>query len=148
MAPSAQQLQQSADAQSAPLLAQLKMDPNNPSLLTQLGNIAYDAKQYPAAIDYYQRVLKLRPADTSVRTDMGTAYWFIGNADAAIEQFNKALSYEPTKPDTLFNLGIVESQGKKDSEGAIAAWQKLLAANPNYENKEAVLQLIAQARNH
>lgn len=148
MAPSPQQLQQAAGSQAARLLEQLKADPNNPSLLTQLGNISYDAKQYPAAIDYYQRVLKLRPADTSVRTDMGTAYWYTGNADAAIEQFNKALSYEPTKPDTLFNLGIVKSQGKKDAEGAIAAWQKLLASNPNYENKETVLQLIAQAKSH
>jgi len=37
-------------------------------------------------------------------------------------------------------------QGKRDADGAIAAWQKLLATNPNYENKEKVQGMIAQAQ--
>jgi tetratricopeptide (TPR) repeat protein len=144
--PSTQDLKQAADAQAAPLLEQLKASPTNAALLAQVGNLYYDAKQYPAAIEYYERSLKAQPTDTSVRTDLGTAYWYNGDADTAIAQFNKALSYEPTKSDTLFNLGIVKLQGKKDPPGAIAAWQKLLDNNPGYQNKDQVLQLIAQAR--
>lgn len=142
-----QELQQAADAQAAPFVEQLKSDPANASLLANLGNIYYDAKQYPAAIGYYERSLKAQPADTSVRTDLGTAYWYKGDADTAITQFQKVLSYEPTKADTLFNLGIVEFEGKKDGKKAIAAWQKLLDTNPGYANKEKVEQLIAQAKN-
>ena len=145
--PSAQELKQAADSQAAPLLDQLKADPTNSGILAQLGNLYYDAKQYPAAIDFYERSLKSQPSNTSVRTDLGTAYWYNGDADTAITQFNKALIYEPTKADTLFNLGIVKWQGKKDGQGAIAAWQKLLDTNPGYANKEKVLQLIAQAKN-
>lgn len=145
--PSPQQLRQAADTQAAPLLQQLKADPTNAALLAQVGNIYYDAKQYSAAIEYYERSLKSQPADTSVRTDLGTAYWYNGNPDTAIAQFQKALTFEPTKADTLFNLGIVKWQGKKDAQGAIAAWQKLLDTNPGFENKEQVLQLIAQAQN-
>jgi tetratricopeptide (TPR) repeat protein len=144
--PSPAQFQQSADAQVAPLLEQLKSNPANADLLAQIGNLYYDAKQYPAAIDYYQRSLKSQPANASVRTDLGTAYWYSGNADNAIIEFNRALSYEPNKPDTLFNLGVVKLQGKRDADGAIAAWQKLLATNPNYENKEKVQGMIAQAQ--
>jgi cytochrome c-type biogenesis protein CcmH/NrfG len=140
------QFQQSADSQVAPLLEQLKSNPTNADLLAQIGNIYYDTKQYPAAIDYYQRSLKSQPANASVRTDLGTAYWYSGNADYAINEFNKALSYQPNKPDTLFNLGVVKLQGKRDTDGAIAAWQKLLATNPNYENKEKVQGMIAQAQ--
>jgi cytochrome c-type biogenesis protein CcmH/NrfG len=146
-APSAQELKQAADDQAAPLLEKLKSDPANASLLANLGNIYYDAKQYPAAIEYYERSLKSQPADTSVRTDLGTAFWYQGDADTAIAQFQKVLSYEPTKADTLFNLGIVEFQGKKDGKKAVAAWQKLLDTNPGYANKEKVVQLIAQAKN-
>ena len=146
-APSAQELKQAADDQAAPLLEQLKSHPANAPLLASLGNIYYDAKQYPVAIEYYERSLKAQPADTSVRTDLGTAYWYKGDADTAITQFQKVLSYEPTKADTLFNLGIVEFQGKKDGKKAIAAWQKLLDTNPGYANKEKVEQLIAQAKN-
>lgn len=144
--PSPQQLKEAADAQAAPLLLQVKADPKNPALLANLGNIYYDAKQYPAAIEYYERSLKLQPADTSVRTDLGTAYWYTGNADTAIAEFSKSLSYDPQKADTLFNLGIVKWQGKKDGPGAVAAWKKLLETNPAYPDKEAVLQLMAQAQ--
>jgi cytochrome c-type biogenesis protein CcmH/NrfG len=48
----------------------------------------------------------------------------------------------------LFNLGIVKWQGKMDAEGAVAAWQKLLDSNPNYETKEKVQELIQQAKKH
>jgi tetratricopeptide (TPR) repeat protein len=144
--PPLQQLQQTAETEAAPLLAQLKTDPNNANLLENVGDIYYDAQQYPAAIEYYQRALNVQPSNTSVRTDMATAVWYTGNADGAITEFKKSLTYEPTKANTLFNLGIVLWQGKHDSAGAIAAWQKLLAANPNYENKEKVQQLIADAK--
>lgn len=145
---SAAQLQQTADVEAAPLLEKLKTEPGNADVLASLGNTYYDAKQYPAAISYYERSLKIRPADTSVRTDLGTAYWYNGEADAAIAQFQKSLTYEPTKADTLFNLGIVEMQGKSDAKAALAAWQKLLDSNPGYANKEKVLQLMAQVQNH
>jgi tetratricopeptide (TPR) repeat protein len=146
--PSSEALKQAADSQAAPLLEQLKAALIDATLLAQLGNIYYDAKQYPTAIDYYDRSLNSQPENTSVRTDLGTAYWYTGDANAAIAQFQKVLAKEPTKPDTLFNLGVVKWQGKKDGPGAIAAWQKLLDTNPNYEAKEKVLQLIAQAQEH
>ena len=70
------------------------------------------------------------------------------DADAAIAEFQKSLSYEPTKPNTLFNLGIVDWQGKMDIDKATATWQKLLDTNPNYEAKDKVLELMAQAKKH
>jgi tetratricopeptide (TPR) repeat protein len=90
----------------------------------------------------------VKPEDSSVRTDMATAYWSLGNADTAIAEFNRALAYEPNKPNALFNLGIVEWQGKMNVEGALAAWQKLLDTNPNYENKAKLLELMAQVKKH
>lgn len=146
-ASTAQELRSAADNQAAPLLAELRNKPTNAELLAKLGNLYYDAEEYPTAIEYYERSLKAKPTDPSVRTDLGTAYWYKGDPDTAIAQFNKALTVAPTKPDTLFNLGIVKWQGKKDAPGAIAVWQKLLDANPNYANKAKVQQLIAQAQN-
>ena len=144
--PTPDQLKKMADTQAAPLLDSLKSDPNNPDLLARIGNIYYDVKQYPAAIDYYKRSLKLQPANAAVRTDMATAYWYSGNADTALAEFNKALTYEPNKANTLFNLGIVKWQSKNDAAGAIAVWQKLLDTNPNYEARDKVQQMIDQAK--
>ena len=144
--PSAEDLKRAADEQAAPLLEHLKSDPNNAALLAQVGNIYYDIKQYPVAIDYYERSLRLEPNNSSVRTDLGTAYWYTGDTDTAITQFNKVLSSEPSKANALFNLGVVEWQGKKDVTAAVATWQKLLDTNPNYEAKDKVLQIMSQAK--
>jgi cytochrome c-type biogenesis protein CcmH/NrfG len=146
--PSAGQLRQMADLQAAPLIEQLKSDPKNPDVLIKIGNSYYDAQQYPVAVDYYGRALELKPSDASVRTDMATAYWYMGDSDRAIAEFNKALSYQPNNANTLFNLGVVKWQGKLDVNGAVADWEKLLATNPNYEGKDKVEQLIAQAKKH
>jgi tetratricopeptide (TPR) repeat protein len=146
--PSAEQLRQMADVQAAPLIEKLKSDPRNPDLLVGIGNSYYDAQQYLVAVDYYGRALDIKPSDASVRTDMATAYWYMGDTDRAIAEFNKALSYEPNKANTLFNLGLVKWRGKMDVNGAVADWQKLLATNPNYEGKDKVEQLIAEAKKH
>src|SRR5579871_5658171 len=146
--PTPEQMKKMADTQAAPLLKQIESDPNNADLIAKVGNIYYDTQQYPVAIDYYQRFLKLQPANANVRTDMATAYWYMGNVDSSIAEFNKALSYEPNKPNALFNLGVVKWQGKMDVNGAVATWQKLLDTNPTYENRDKVEQLIAQAKKH
>ncbi len=147
-APTPAQMQKMADTQAAPLIEKLKADPANTSLLASIGNVYYDTQQYPTAIDYYHRALKLEPANAAVRTDMATAYWYTGDADTAIAEFQKSLTYEPTKANTLFNLGIVQWQGKMDIDKAVATWQKLLDTNPNYEGKDKVLEFMAQAQKH
>jgi tetratricopeptide (TPR) repeat protein len=141
-------MKRTADTQAEPLLTQLKADPGNSALLAQIGNVYYDAQQFQTAIEYYEQVLKVKPHDSSVRTDTATAYWYLGNADTAIAEFNRALASEPNKPNALFNLGVVEWQGKMNVDAALAAWQKLLDTNPNYENKAKLLELMAQVKKH
>lgn len=146
--PTPEEMRRMADKQAEPLLAKLQSDPKNAELLANLGNIYFDTQQFPVAIDYYQKSLTLKPKDASVRTDMATAYWYVGSADTAIAEFNKALVDEPNKANALFNLGVVQWQGKLDVEAALATWQKLLETNPNYENKDKLLDLMAQVKKH
>ena len=145
-APSPARLKEMADAQAAPLLEKLKADQSNPDLLTSIGNLYYDAHQYPIAIDYYGHALKIKPSDAPVRTDMGTAYWYMGNADAALAEFDQALTAAPNNPNTLFNRGLVRRQGKRDSAGAVADWEKLLATDPSYAGKDQVVLMMAEAK--
>jgi len=146
--PTPEQRRRMADKQAAPLVEQLKADPGNARLLAQIGNTYYDTQQYPSAIDYYQRTLQVTPKDASVRTDMATAFWYTGNADTAIAEFNRALGDEPNKPNALFNLGVVQWQGKMDVKGALATWQRLLDTNPNYDGRAKVLELMEQVNKH
>lgn len=142
------QLKHMADVQAAPLVERLKGEPKNAQLLANVGNLYYDARQYQLAADYYQRSLKVQPGNTNVRVDLGTAMWYLGDADKAIEQYKTVLKAEPTKANVLMNLGIVEWRGKMNVPAAVAAWEKLLATNPNFQGKDKVEQLIAQAKKH
>lgn len=136
-----------ADAQAAPLLRKLQTDPGNADVLTSLGNLYYDAQQYSTAADDYGRALQAKPSDAAVRTDMATALWYMGQTDRALDEFNKALVYQPNYPNALFNRGVVRWQGKGDSAGALADWRQLLAANPTYQARDQVEQLIARVQN-
>jgi cytochrome c-type biogenesis protein CcmH/NrfG len=140
--PSAESLQPLA----APLLVALKTDPKNFDTLTQLGNLYYDHQIYPEAIEYYTRALEVRPNQVNVRTDLGTAFWYSGFPQKAVAEYEKSLATEPTHPNTLFNLAIVQSEGLKDYGAAIATWEKLLKTNPQYPEKQRVLDLIEKAR--
>ncbi len=137
-----------ADAQAAPLLEKLKSDPENPDLLVGVGNLYYDARQYPQAVDFYARLLKIKPADAAVRTDMGTAFWYMGNSDRALAEFDKALTVVPIDPNTLFNRGLVRWKGKADTAGALADWNKLLASYPQYQRRALVEQLLSEVKTH
>lgn len=140
---------QAAVAQAAaPLLEAVNQNPNDYDSLVKLGNAYYDGQQFQNAIQYYERAVAIHPENVDVRTDMGTAYWYTGNADKAITAMETSLKYRPGHPQTLFNLGWVRWQGKSDPQGAVAAWEQLLKANPDYPQKQQVEQYIAKAKEH
>lgn len=140
---------QAALAQAAaPLLDAVNKDPKDFDSLVKLGNLFYDGKQFPGAIQYYTRALAIHPDNPDVRTDMGTAYWYTGDAEKALAAMETSLKYRPGHPQTLFNLGWVRWQGKQDPKGAIQAWQQLLKANPDYPQRQQVEQYIAKAKEH
>jgi tetratricopeptide (TPR) repeat protein len=146
--PSPEQLRQMADTQVQPLLAQLKTNPKNSSLLYQVGNLYYDAQQYPEAVKYYEDSLKIDPKATDVRTDMATAYHLMGQPDRAIQEYDAVLKIDGKHANALFNEGMVKWQDKMDMNGAITSWKRLLEAHPDYPQRSRVEQLIAQAAQH
>lgn len=143
-----EQLRHMADKAAEPILAELKSKPNDAALLAKAGDVYYDAQQFDEAVKYYESALKLDPKSPNVRSDMATAYYYMGNADRAIAELNTSLQYRPNHPQTLLNLGLIKWQAKMDIEGAVAAWQKLLDTNPNFEQAAQVREMIAQARQH
>jgi len=145
---SPEQLKAMADKHAEPLLAKLASNPKDPNVLAQLGNLYYDAKLYPTAIDYYQKALAENPKDPAVRTDLATAMFYVGDIDHALGQFDQALKDDPKNWNALFNRGITKWQGKMDIEGALADWERLLKENPGYENADQVRQFIEGAKKH
>jgi len=146
--PTVEQLRQMADTQAQPLLKQLESDPRNSTLLYQIGNLYYDAQQYPEAVKYYENSLQIDPKATDVRTDMATAYHLMGQSDRAIQEYDAVLKIDGKHANALFNEGMVKWQDKMDLKGAIASWKRLLNAHPDYAQRDRVEKLIAQAEQH
>jgi tetratricopeptide (TPR) repeat protein len=124
----------------------LARDPKNADAAVRAGNMLYDAQRYVEAVAFYQQAFAIRPTDINVSTDLGTALWYAGRPDEALAQYEKSLALDPAHGQTLFNVGIVRADGKHDYAGAIAAWEQLLKANPDYTAAARVRTMVSDAR--
>ena len=143
--PTPDQMRQMADKHTAPLIEKLKRDPNDTSLLMQLGAIYHSAHQFKQAADYYGRAVAIEPKNHAARTKLAISLYREGDVDGAIAQLNFALKDDPGDANALFNLGMIRWQGKQDGAGALQAWQLLLKSNPQLpdDHRAEVQQLIA-----
>jgi len=144
--PTLDDMKRMADKKAEPLLEKLKTDPKNVDLLNKTALTYKAAHQFKDAIVYFQKALDVDPKNVAIRTDMASCLYYTGDVDGALAQLDKSLSYDPKHAGTLMNIGIIKWQGKKDVDGAIAAWQTLLKLNPNFPQKEVIEHLITQAR--
>jgi len=141
-----EQMKQMADVQASSLVEKSKADPKNVSLLVQIAGIYQAFHQFSQAVNYFEEALKIDPKSVPARTQLASCLYYSDDVDGALAQLNQALKYSPNDANALFNLGMIKYQGKKDSAGAIAAWQQLLKSNPNLDRKPVVEQMIAEAK--
>ena len=143
--PTLEEMKQMADKQAAPLLEKLKSNPNDSSLLMQVGAIYHTTHRFKEAAAYYSRALDSDPKNVAVRTKLASSMYRNGEVDGSIVQLNRALTYDPKDANALFDLGMIKLQGKGDAKGALASWQRLLKSNPQLssDRKATVLKLMA-----
>jgi cytochrome c-type biogenesis protein CcmH/NrfG len=148
--PSLEEMKAMADKQAAPLLAKLDKDPKNADLLVQVGGIYHSAHQFNQAAAYYDRAVAAKPSDVAIRTKLAASLFRMGAVDNAIDQLNQALTYDPKDANSLFNLGLIQWEGKQDSKSALATWQKLLKTNPQLspDRRTTVEKMITEAKAH
>jgi len=144
--PSLAEMHQIANQQAAPLLEKLKSDPNNSTLLIQVGSVYHSAHQFKQAAAYFGKAVQADPKNLEAHTKLAISLYRSGDVDPAIAELNRALTLDPKDPNSLFNLGMIRLQAKQDPKGAIAAWQKLLQLNPHLDaqRKAQVQKLVAE----
>jgi len=124
----------------------LAADPTNVAAAIHLGNLLYDASRFAEAVPVYQQALRLTPGDISVSTDLGTALYYSGRPDDALQQYDVSLALDPKHAQTLFNIGTVRLEAKRDTVGAVAAWERVIAANPSGAQATKARERIDEAR--
>ena len=144
--PTLEQMKHMSDKQAGPLLEKLKTDPGNADLLIRVANIYRSTHQFQEAASYFDKALKIDPKNVATRGELASCLYYTGDVDGAIGQLQQSLKDDPKNADSLFNLGVIKWQGKKDGSGAVAAWRQLLKSNPHLEEskKNQVEKLIAE----
>jgi cytochrome c-type biogenesis protein CcmH/NrfG len=114
--------------------------------MLQAARSSLGAGRYGEAIAAYQAVLKREPNNVDAMTHLGLIVAIGGHADTALETFERALAVDPAYPPALLYRGQVLYESKKDVAGAIKSWEQFVAVTPPGEERDRVLQLIAEAR--
>ncbi len=123
-----------------------KMSPKNPAGWIALGNALMDSRQFPAAIDAYQKALALDPDNVNVRVDMGTCYRGAGKPEKAIEEYRKAIKIDPRHLNAHRNSGVVLAFDLKKPQDAAKAFEKYLELAPNASDAADIRQTISDLR--
>jgi tetratricopeptide (TPR) repeat protein len=136
------------DAERAKALQSVAaQNPKDAQPRVQLGNMYFDAEQYPQAITWYEQAFALNDRDPNLSTDLGVAYYYTNQPDRAIKQFEHSLSIDSRHVKTLLNMGIVRAFGKQDLEGAAKAWEEVVAIDPNSQEGQAAKKGLEGLRN-
>ena len=115
----------------ATLEASAVSSPEDASPRVSLGDLYFEAERFEDAIPWYEQAIALNPSDLDASTSLGVSYYYAGQTERAIEAFERSLEVAPSNQRALLSLGIVRAFGLQDLEGAITAWEQVVAIAPD-----------------
>jgi len=121
-------------------------DPENPELLTALGNAYYDEDDWDRAIASYEKARRKAPKDANLLSDLGAAYRNRGEFDLAVAYFRKARENDPDHWQSLLNQVLVEAFDRKDPAAAQRAFDELKQRYPDVPNLDRIQSQISSLR--
>ncbi len=122
----------------------VKLNPNYPQAMLQLGKTYYDTREYESAASWFARVPKNDPEAGEANFLLGMSEFYRGNFDKAFAAFNYLATRLPLT-EVLNNLGVVEAR-RGQRVAAVGYFTKAVAADPNDADYRFNLAL-AQFRN-
>lgn len=128
------------------LQAAVDRDPENPELLTSLGNAWFDREEWDKAIAAYEKARRKAPEDSNLLSDLGAAYRNRGEFRRAIELFERARKSDPAHWQSLLNLVIVHAYDQKDPAGAQRWFDELKRRYPEIPDLDRIQERISSLR--
>jgi cytochrome c-type biogenesis protein CcmH/NrfG len=117
-------------------------NPKDVEAMAALGNANLALKRFDHAKEWYERALKVDPSRAEIRMNLAIALRFLGKPDDAIAELNRILAKEPNNAAALYNLGVILLEDKHDQQKAIAKWEALMKANPDYPHATELRQVV------
>jgi len=140
---------QVAEAQNNPNLAiqqyqqALQIDPEHKATLYRLGVIYAELKQYPQAIDAWQRYLKATGNSATAYADLAFCYELSGDIDKAETAYQSGLAKDPKCAPCRVNYGLLLARRGRVNE-AITQWQSVLTEAEIHYNLGGVYSLAGR----
>ncbi len=115
-------------------------------LLTNVGNIYANNKQFDEAEKRYRRAIELRDNTLLAHHNLGLIFLIRGQLDSAEIKFKKGLSLDSLAPDGYLQLAnVYQSEGRIDE--AIQQLEKLQHIFPDYRNSKEMLDQLRASSN-
>jgi arylsulfatase A-like enzyme/Flp pilus assembly protein TadD len=113
------------------LIAALKSDPDSIPVHYLLGLNYYRTREFPKAVEQFQKVLQLSPDYTLAVFYLGLSYARVGDFDQAITTLKRALELDASNFAAAYNLGAAYVKKQMFPE-SVAAFRQAIAINPEY----------------
>lgn len=104
-----------------------KISPNNADVHYQLGRIAYEAKDWDAAIVNLEKAVNLKQDNALWYYMLGEAYLYKKDFPKAQTAFQKSANLNPQDKDAWYNLGLAYFNEGRDIPAAVNAFEKVVA---------------------
>ena len=96
----------------------LKLQPNNPQALLQLGIVLMAKQDGRAAATALMEAILIDPELTHAHYALGSVQYGLGNAKAAIHSYRRAIELQPNFPDARYRLALLLKLTNRDQEAA------------------------------
>src|ERR1022692_3054774 len=81
----------------------LRLNPDDPDVLNNLGTAVWKQGRAPEAMAYYLRAHQFKPNDFGIMNNLGIVLWDQGRPERAVTFYRRALEQEPESFDTQMN---------------------------------------------
>jgi len=107
--------------------AELKLDPHSPEAYYGLGQVAFERRNLPVALENAKQAIKEKPDFGDAYVLLGRVELNMGDKQKAMEVLEHAATLSPSDPALFYMLGRVYTDlGKRDlAAKAVATYQKL-----------------------
>ncbi len=130
----------------ADLSRSVERDPENPELLTDLGNLHYDREEWDEAIRLYEKARRKAPKNANLLSDLGAAHRNRGEFELAVAYFQKARESDPNHWQSLLNHVLVEAFDRKDAKAAQRVYDDLKQRFPEIPQLDRIQARISEIR--
>lgn len=119
------------------------LDPGDPEIekLMALGGTALAAREFPAALDAFNRIIALKPDFAEGWNRRATLYYVMGEYQKSLDDIDRTLALEPRHFGALSGLGLVDLELDRQADAA-KAYERFLAIDPQNEGARETLEML------